>query len=210
MDAGILPVKRLDAAKSRLEPYFDPRQRRALAEAMLEDALDLCSAASFLEWHVLTAEKSVGAAARDRGFKTIEDPPAGGLNAALTHAIARLSGADSVTIIPVDAPLASAHELQDIVDTGDLSDLVVVPADRDGGTNGLFLSPPKLVEPRFGESSFSAYVRWAEEARVRCSILPLEGLAVDVDTIEDVQKVAEGTRETRTVRLLRSLLQNRS
>jgi 2-phospho-L-lactate guanylyltransferase len=211
MDAGILPVKRLDAAKSRLDAYFDLPQRRELARAMVEDALDLCSDAPFLRWHVLTADATARSLARERGLETIEDPPEAGLNAALRHAIDRLRGAESVTIIPADAPLATPSELQDILDTGSTSDVVVVPADRDAGTNGLFLSPPDLTEPRFGESSFRAYVKWAEEAQVRCSILPLDGFSLDVDTIEDVEKVvAEASSETRTVRLLRRLMEGRA
>jgi 2-phospho-L-lactate guanylyltransferase len=207
MDAGLLPVKRLAAAKSRLQEVFDPRQRLELASAMLDDALDLCAAVGFLEWSVVTSDPEVGGRAERRGFEVIPDPPRGGLNRSLTHAIGELGdkGADSVTIVPADAPLATADELHDLLDTGALSDVVVVPAERDAGTNGLFLSPPTVLAPRFGESSFSSYVKEAEAARLRCSILPLDGLAVDVDTIEDVTALLErADRETRAVSLLRA------
>ena len=191
--------------------YFDPRQRLELATAMLEDALDLCAETSFLDWHVLTDDDAVLKRATERGFSTIVDPPGNGLNASLRHAIGGLADADSVTVIPVDAPLATAAEIQDILDTGAISDVVVVPADRDAGTNGLYLSPPGLMEPRFGESSFSAYLRQAQEAGLRCSILPVGGLAVDIDTPEDVEKILEdAARETRTISLLKRLTEERS
>lgn len=210
MDAGILPVKRLDAAKSRLDALFDPGQRRELAAAMLEDALDLCAAAKFISWHVLSADDTVLRKGAERGFATVEDPPSGGLNDSLTYAIERLSKADSVTIIPADAPLATVAELQDILDTGAISDVVVVPAERDAGTNGLYLSPPDLMAPRFGESSFSSYLRNAHETGLRCSILPLEGLALDIDSPEDVDELLSGSpRENRTVRLLKRWHQER-
>ena len=211
MDAGILPVKRLDAAKSRLDSLFDPGQRRELAAAMLEDALDLCARATFLSWHVLSADEIVLRKAAERGFETLEDPPDGGLNDSLASAIDRLSGADSVTIIPADTPLATASDLQDILDTGAISDVVVVPADRDAGTNGLYLSPPDLMAPRFGESSFSGYLRNAHETGLRCSILPLEGLALDIDSPEDIDELLGGSpRENRTVRLLQRWREGRS
>jgi 2-phospho-L-lactate/phosphoenolpyruvate guanylyltransferase len=210
MDAGILPVKRLDAAKSRLAPHFDARQRLDLARALLEDALDVCGEADFLRWHVLSGDASVRALAEQRGFLTLADPGSGGLNTALEHGIRSLRDVGSVTIFPVDAPLATAADLQDIVDTGAISDVVVVPADRDAGTNGLYLSPPSVLDPHFGESSFSAYVRKAEEEGLRCSILPVEGLAIDVDTLEDVEKlVGDAERDNRTMRLLRMWMEQR-
>ena len=114
------------------------------------------------------------------------------------------SDADSVTIVPVDAPLASVDELLDLADTGELSDIVVVPAERDAGTNGLYLSPPDVMAPRFGESSLSAYVSAAEAAGLRCSLLPLKGLGIDIDTAEDVDRILEESDDTtRTVKLLR-------
>jgi 2-phospho-L-lactate guanylyltransferase len=206
MDVGLLPVKRLDAAKSRLRHVFDARQRLELARAMLDDALDLCTGADFLTWVVLTSDTDAAERAERRGFEVVADPPVTGLNEALGNAIGILvdRGVASVTVVPVDAPLATPAELQDLVDTGSLSDVVVVPAERDAGTNGLFLSPPGVLAPRFGESSFSSYVTEAEAAKLRCSILPLDGLGIDVDTLEDVDAILEkAERDTRSIRMLR-------
>lgn len=206
MDVGLLPVKRLDAAKSRLSGYLDAGQRVELARAMLEDALDLCSQVERLSWHVLSSDHDVLALAAGRGFEVIEDPPGADLNSSLSHAITSVGpAASSVTIVPVDAPLASVDELHDLIDTGELSDIVVVPAERDAGTNGLYLSPPDLMAPRFGESSLSAYVSEAAAAGLRCSLLPLRGLGIDIDTVEDVERVLEEPDDTtRTVKLLRA------
>lgn len=206
MNAGLLPVKRLDAAKSRLDGVFDARQRFQLASALLEDALDLAKATELLEWFVLTADADVARRARARGFHVISDPPDADLNRSLKHAIDLVGrrGAGSVTIVPVDAPLVTPEELVDLLDTGSTSDIVVVPAERDAGTNGLFLTPVDVIEPRFGESSFSGYVREAEGAKLRCSILPLEGLAIDVDTVEDVEALLERAKHhRRSIALLR-------
>jgi 2-phospho-L-lactate/phosphoenolpyruvate guanylyltransferase len=207
MDVGLLPVKRLGEAKSRLEPLLGRAQRLALAAAMLEDALELCSRADFLQWYVLTADPSVHERARAIGLGTLSDDGEGDLNASLGKAIAVLGsqGAGSITVIPADAPLAATDEIRDLVDTGSLSDVVVVPAERDGGTNGLYLSPPNAIAPRFGESSLSAFVKEAEGEKLRCSILPLPGLALDIDTPEDVRELlSQANNDSRTVRLLRS------
>ena len=186
MDAGILPVKRLDRAKQRLVPHVTEDERRAIADALLDDALDLCAAADGYTWWVVSDDDAVLARARKRGFETVIDP-GDGLNAALSAAIgaASAAGAESVTIIPTDVPLAWTGDLQDIADTGATSDVVVVPA-RDGGTNALYLSPPDVIEPRFGEHSFKEHLRAAEERGKRCAILALTRLELDIDTIEDV------------------------
>jgi 2-phospho-L-lactate/phosphoenolpyruvate guanylyltransferase len=202
MDAGLLPVKRLDRAKGRLSGWMDPDERVALALALFEDALDLCSSTSWLHWWVVSDDEDVRKAAATRGFETVEDAGTG-LNDALRVAIADIvgHGAESVTVIPSDVPLAYEEDIRDLVDTGATSDIVVVPSEDDGGTNGLFLTPPDLIEPRFGSASLKAHVDAAAERRLRCSILALPRLALDIDTIEDVdtflERPAYGTSRAR-------------
>ncbi len=202
MDAGLLPVKRLDRAKGRLSGWLDPDEREALARALFDDALDLCSSTPWLHWWVVSDDEVVRKAAATRGFETVEDEGTG-LNDALKLAIADIvgKGAESVTVVPSDVPLAYEEDIRDLVDTGATSDIVVVPSDDDGGTNGLFLSPPHLLEPRFGSASLKAHVDAAADRQLRCSILALPRLALDIDTIKDVDaflgRPAYGTSRTR-------------
>jgi len=202
MDAGLLPVKRLDRAKGRLSGWLDPDERAALARALFEDALELCTATPWLHWWVVSDDEDVRTTAAGRGFETVADDGTG-LNDALKLAITDIvaHGAESVTVIPSDVPLAYEEDLRDLVDTGVTSDIVVVPSDEDGGTNGLFLKPPDLLEPRFGSSSLKAHVDAAADRRLRCSILALPRLALDIDTIKDVdaflERPAYGTSRAR-------------
>ena len=192
MDAGLLPVKRLDRAKGRLSGWLEPDERAALARALFEDALDLCTATPWLHWWVVSDDDDVRKTASGRGFETVEDEGTG-LNDALELAIREIVAheAESVTVIPSDVPLAYEEDIRDLVDTGVTSDIVVVPSDDDGGTNGLFLSPPDLLEPRFGSSSLKAHVDAAADRQLRCSILALPRLALDIDTIGDVDSFLE-------------------
>ncbi|MGH2828326.1 MAG: 2-phospho-L-lactate guanylyltransferase [Actinomycetota bacterium] len=187
MDSGLLPVKRLDRAKGRLAVEFDAAARAAIARALFEDALDLCAATSWLRWWVVSDDPEVLATAAARGLDTVEDQGSG-LNDALALGVKVLldETADSVTIVPSDVPLAYEEDLRDILDTGSTSDVVVVPSDGDGGTNGLYLSPPDLLAPRFGAASLNAHYAAAASLRLRCSILSLPRLALDIDTVADV------------------------
>jgi 2-phospho-L-lactate guanylyltransferase len=206
MDAGLIPVKRLDSAKARLGPGFDQDARLRIATALLADALALCASADFLEWWIVTDDPEVSSRARDQRIEVLSDP-GNGLNAALTlgaRAVAE-RGASSITIVPADVPLALASDIEDIVDTGVTSQMVVVPSERDGGTNGLYLRPPDLTPPQFGPASLQAHLDSAQARGIRCSILRLPRLALDLDTDTDVDAILELSRSGRTVDLLRAL-----
>lgn len=206
MDAGILPVKRLDAAKGRLAPHLPAEARREVAKALLEDALDLCGSTP-LAWFVVSDDEDVLRDATGRGLSAVREP-GGGLNRALATGVERAlaAGATAAAMVPSDLPLATPEDIADLLDTGAASDVVVVPAE-DGGTSGLYLSPPDLMAPRFGGASLSAHVAGAEALGVRCSLLPLERMALDLDTIEDVETFlrAPARPGSRTYRLLADL-----
>ena len=187
MDAGILPVKRLDQAKRRLGADFDDAVRMEIVYALLEDSLDLCRSSGFLTWWVVSDDPEVLEIATSYGLNAIQDQ-AGTLNGAVQQAatLAAAEGARSVTVIPADVPLAYSGDIRDIVDTGASSDIVLVPSQRDRGTNALYMSPPGLIEPRFGTESLRAHISLAERLGYRCSLLVLPRLALDIDTVEDI------------------------
>jgi 2-phospho-L-lactate guanylyltransferase len=199
VDAGVLPVKGLNRAKQRLGPLFDARERASIARAMLDDALALCGQVDRLRWWVVSDDAAVLERATRTGFGTVRDAGQG-LNAALARAVEVVTGegARSVSIVPVDVPLATKAELMDLIDVGETSDAVIVPSTRDGGTNGLFLSPPDAIEPRFGPASFAVHMRIAQDHSLRCSILESPGLGLDIDRIDDVVAFLDHPRSSRT------------
>lgn len=208
MDAGLLPVKALDRAKARLAPEFDDAQRRSIADALFADALDLCASVELLEWWVVSNDDDVLTRASEAGLHTVTDP-GGGLNVAIAAGMkeAVAAGAESLTVLPCDVPLAYRGDLVDLLDTGATSDIVLVPSGDDGGTNALYLSPPDLIEPAFGSGSLQRHIALAEKERYRCAILSLPRLALDVDTPADVDAflAAAGEFGGRSAELLRKL-----
>ncbi|MDQ3954728.1 MAG: 2-phospho-L-lactate guanylyltransferase [Actinomycetota bacterium] len=203
MDAGVVPVKALDRAKSRLGQAYGDEKRAALVEALLEDTFSLCSSVSFLEWFFVSSDRGVLERAEQLGFQPIEEA-GDGLNDALTQACTEIAALDfeSVTVLPADLPLAEKWDLHDLVDTGATSDIVVVPSRNDGGTNGLYLCPPRVIEPRFGTQSFRAHLKEGEAKGVRCAILAPPRLGLDIDTVEDAVELMERGGESKTAQLL--------
>ena len=188
MDAGILPVKRLDKAKQRLGEHFSDEARLQIARALLEDALRLCrSTAGFITWWVVSDDPNVLDRASAYNLFGIKDESET-LNGAVAFATRKveMEGATSVTIIPSDAPLAFEGDLRDLLDTGTTSDLVLVPSERDGGTNAVYMRPPTLLDPQFGPHSLNAHMSLAGRLGLRCSMLVLPRLSLDIDTLEDV------------------------
>ena len=208
MDAGILPVKDLDAAKARLAPDFDGAERREIADALLDDALALCLSADFLDWWIVSNDDEVVKRAATAGLKSVVEPGTG-LNDAIAAGVgeAARAGAESVTVLPCDVPLAYKGDLVDLLDTGATSDIVLVPSGDDGGTNALYLSPPDLIEPAFGPGSLQRHIALAERKGYRCSILALPRLALDIDTPADVDAflAKAGSFGGRTAEVLRKL-----
>lgn len=203
-----MPVKGLKRAKGRLGEHFGEEDRARIARALLEDALELCKTASFLTWWVTSDDEEALTLAHNYGFHTVKDQT-GTLNGALQQAVieAKAAGAQSVTMIPSDIPMAYSGDLRDLVDTGATSEVVVVPSSRDGGTNGLYLSPPDILTPRFGTASLQAHLQLAERLGFRCSILVLPRLALDIDTIEDIDEFIrkDGMGTSKTAQLLKTL-----
>ncbi|MDQ3986281.1 MAG: 2-phospho-L-lactate guanylyltransferase [Actinomycetota bacterium] len=208
MDAGLIPIKPLDQSKRRLLNEVSESERAEIAEALVEDALGLCDSVDVLRWWVVTSDEAVVRMASSRDIGVVADP-GDGLNEALLTAIGEISsaGAESVIIVPVDVPLAFKGDIEDLLDTGATSDVVVVPAEGDGGTNALYLSPPHVMDPSFGRASFRAHLAEAERRSLRCSILNLPRLALDLDTIEDAHEILKRTRfPTTTSRALERIL----
>jgi 2-phospho-L-lactate guanylyltransferase len=208
MDAGVIPVKRLSEAKKRLGEHFSDAGRYEIACALVEDALELAKTCGFLHWWIVSPDEDVLSMARTYGFSGLKDRHEG-LNAALRQAIEVVGqeGATSVTMIPSDVPLAYRDDIRDLYDTGVGSEVVLVPAGRDGGTNGLYMRPPELLAPRFGTASLQGHLALAERLGHRCSILVLPRLALDLDTMDDVQEFLKRDKvgNTKTSQVLKKL-----
>lgn len=192
MQAGLLPIKSLSAAKTRLAGWLDPPGRRILAQALCEDALDLVAADREFHWWVVTDDAAVKRMARGRGLSTMVDG-GGGLNSALAHASEKVRrlGYHSVFILPSDLPLATTTDLMKVNRVGKSSDVVLVVAEGSGGTNGLLTAPPGVLPPLFGPGSLRAHADAATRLGLSCAVLAHPRLGLDLDTIEDVEQLLE-------------------
>lgn len=186
---ALVPVNRFDLAKSRLAEVLGPAERSVLARAMLEDVLEqIARSARFAGVLVVTCDAQASAIARDCGAQLLVDRVESGTNEAVLQGLASLDapGKTGVVIVPSDIPFVNAAELQRVLLALESGPIVIAPAARDGGTNILALSPPRVMAPAFGPDSFARHIAAAQAIGLRPTILKLEGAAHDIDVAADL------------------------
>lgn len=190
---AVVPVKPLAEAKSRLRGALPAATRRLLVLAMLSDLLAACSAADVAApTAVITPDAVVARRARRLGAVPVREPAAEGLDAAARRAAgwARSRRADALLLLSGDLPLVTPDELRVLLATARQAEVVIGGDLRGTGTNALLLRPPGRIATAYGPGSRRAHREAAARAGATCAELVLPGLARDVDTPEDVQRLA--------------------
>ena len=204
MHAIVLPVKRLEEAKIRLDPVLAPMERAALTLAMLEDVLDAALAVPGWETWVLSPDEAVLEVAAGRGARPIteDEPP---LAEAVRQAEAEADGrgADALAVLLPDTPLMTAAALTRALHT--LGSVVVAPATDERGTNLLVRRPPRAIAAHFGPDSYRRHLEAAAEADLPIAVVERPELAFDLDAPNDILTVLQNPRATRTQAVLRDL-----
>jgi 2-phospho-L-lactate/phosphoenolpyruvate guanylyltransferase len=187
---AVVPVGRLEGAKSRLGGTLDAEERRDLVLRLLDRTLAATLALpEIADTIVVTPDDEVRGHALASGARPIRQRGEG-LNAGLRQARdeALAAGATALLIVPIDLPRISPERLRDVLST--LADrhrplVALVPDRHRRGTNALLVAPPDAIEPRFGGESRAAHEAAAGAAGAR--YVELDGpLNIDLDTPEDL------------------------
>jgi 2-phospho-L-lactate/phosphoenolpyruvate guanylyltransferase len=156
----VVPVKRLDLAKSRLYVAGRPRlDHQALALSL---ALDTVAAAVRAADRVLvvTDDPEAAAAVRRAGALVVPDEPDAGLNPALAHGAARaarLAPADGVALLSADLPALRPAELAAALRAAAQHPRAFVPDAAGTGTTLLAARPGRPPHPAYGRDSAAAH-----------------------------------------------------
>jgi 2-phospho-L-lactate/phosphoenolpyruvate guanylyltransferase len=185
MPVPLVPVKALAEAKGRLAPAVGPLPRRLLAIAMFEDVIAALQAVPALAAPVVVSpDREVWRRAEAMGCRVVEEPPgAGDLNAALSSAAASLGDGPPLLVVAADLPLASGAGLERVLAAP--APVAVVPSADGGGTNVLAWRDPASFAPSFGPGSAARHLAVPGAVRVDDP-----DLSLDVDTVEDLRRVA--------------------
>ena len=197
---AIIPVTRFARAKQRLLERLDRPARAAIVKAMLADVLAGVSAAGAVERVILvTGEPRAERIALRHAQRTttplevLRDPHDAGHSQAATLGIVRAKalGAGCVALLPGDCPLLSAAELDAALGRVEPGRVAIVPDRHATGTNALLMAPADAIGPAFGEGSRERHLDRARRAGYDAAIEELDSLALDLDTAEDLEALAE-------------------
>jgi 2-phospho-L-lactate guanylyltransferase len=196
--AAVIPVKRFDTAKQRLDEALGGRERAALVGAMLADVLDSVARSERLDWViVVTGEPRAERIALRQAQRTsihvevLRDPKDLGHSEAATLGIVRAKalGAQAVALLPGDCPLLDPGELDAALERADEGRVAVVPDRHGTGTNALVLAPPDAIAPAFGPGSCARHAELGRRAGHTVEIDRLESLGLDLDTPADLAEM---------------------
>lgn len=215
--AAILPIKRFDSAKQRLNGKLGTGTRAALAAAMSADVLSALERANSLEAIiVVSGEQQAQDLVAEHGLIGVQDPQDKGQSHATRSGLARAAalGCDRAVMVAGDCPLLDPQELDDLLASTAGADVVIVPDRHEIGTNALIINPSGPFEPQFGPDSLARHTQQAQRRELSHSIERLDSLALDVDTTEDLEELArrlEGIhgRAPRTQGVLRQIHRSR-
>lgn len=183
----VVPVKPLNAVKSRLTTVLDAGERAGLMRHLLRHVLANAVAADcFAEIVVVSRDPQVWAVAHLAGAGVIHEQGRD-LNLALEQARQYViaQGAHALLVLPADLPLMTVADLHELRRLGETQPGVVIAPSRDGGTGALLLHPPNAIPFAFGPHSFERHCRAATDHGQPCQIYHSPTLAFDVDLPAD-------------------------
>ena len=188
--SALIPVKSLTTAKSRLAPSLTQHQRERLVLDMFHHVLCvLLDTELFEKVSVVSSDKQVLEKAYLWGAQALAEEYHGHNQALHAAALKEISeGVTMLLTISADLPLLTTQEIRSFFKQSLQYDIVLAPS-RDGtGTNAIMVHPPLAVPYVFGPGSLHSYVEAARQRHLSYSLYQSIGLALDIDTIEDLDE----------------------
>lgn len=209
----VVPVKDTRQSKQRLVRLLDAPRRRALALTMLADVLDaLAPLTRRVPVALVTIDPEATHLGQRIGARIVTEGAHDGHTGSVTAAARLLAGegAGGFLTLPGDVPRVTAAEIEAVLDAHLVAPgaaFTIAPSHDEQGSNAVACSPVGAVALRFGADSFFPHLDAARRAGITPQIVRQPGLALDIDTPEDIARylAAPATHRTRTDALLREL-----
>jgi len=184
----LIPLKRLEASKSRLSKYLSVEERVELTKCMLRDVLNVCLDSGFSR--VLLITQGEIDFIYDNKIEVINNDKE--LNVALLEAISSIKGRfNSYLILPADIPLIEKSDLEQMKKLMESFDILISPS-FDSGTNALFMKRGKEIELEYGEGkkSFLLHLENALNKGLNVVVFSNERIGMDIDDLARLRYLA--------------------
>lgn len=185
----VIPMKDAAVSKTRLAPAMPAVQRERMALALFRRALDFFGAQfPRFERLVVTPSARIGEVARACGASVLMEGEPAGLNPAVASAFAwaRQAGFERMLVVPGDIPVWLRSELDELLQEGASSPVVIARA-HDGGTNALLIDLKRAArfDFHYGSDSASRHAQAAQAAGLSAMTRTWPFLSRDIDTADD-------------------------
>jgi FO synthase len=193
---ALVPLRRLDTAKTRLGDLLQAGERAALASAMASDVLGALAAHRHITGVTLVSDDpQAGALAAALGATHLHESrlAASGLNGVLRAAVATLppGSASHGLVLHADLPLLRESDISAVLAALQSNELVI-GTDRCGeGTNVLAFPLARPPAMQFGEHSCTRHAAWARAAGLNVEILHRAGIGLDIDSPLDLVELLQ-------------------
>jgi 2-phospho-L-lactate guanylyltransferase len=188
----IVLVKDFNEAKSRLRPALEPGERRDLAR---ENArLALAAARAGDRALAICGSEAAAELARELGVEALLEGDPSGQNPAARLGIAHAAerGASAVLLLSSDLPRVNRRTVAAMLAAArrlGRPAVLAAPAMGRGGTNAVYLCPPRAIDLHFGDDSLGKFERDAAARGARFALHESPRLALDLDEPSDLEEL---------------------
>jgi 2-phospho-L-lactate guanylyltransferase len=187
----LIAVRPVEDGKSRLASAL-PVDKRSILNQRLFDHVCGISLSVLPADRIIIVSRSQAllAQSRARGMKAVLEAGSG-LNEALEQgaAVAASMGSGPLLALATDLPGLGHSDLAAMAEAARTADIVIAPDHAGRGTNALLMARPHAIPFRYGPDSLAAHISAAREAGLSHVLVERPGLALDVDTAEDLSRV---------------------
>jgi 2-phospho-L-lactate guanylyltransferase len=196
-------MKPLSDSKTRLSDRLTPEERANLTIGMLRAVLEAIKGAFVDPVWVVGGDQRVREEAEQGGAHWMEEL-GNDLNDTLSRAFDLAFGLHRGALyIPGDLPFLKSGDVQSVLDASRRqSNITLVPARRDGGTNAILVPNNVPFRPALGPQSFTRHLAKAAELEISVAICHSPGLGLDLDVPDDLDtssRIAPGFLERLSV-----------
>ena len=213
MAQALVPLKDLVDAKTRLSGVLRPAERRALAQAMVEDVLTVLTGHRQINRVTLVSDDpGAGLLACKYGIDTVDEKSLGcrGLNPVINQSCDRLIGDEDqpMLVLHGDIPLLSAADIDAVLRTQAESRGLVIGCDLQAqGSNLLAFDKGSRPQFSFGPGSCGLHSDRSREAGIPVTVINRLGIGLDIDDAADLALLMTELRTGRTGHTASLLLQ---
>ncbi|MCH8898199.1 MAG: 2-phospho-L-lactate guanylyltransferase [Chloroflexi bacterium] len=184
----IIPMKPLSQGKTRLSQQLTEDQRAELAAGMLQRVITAIKGASIDFFWVVGGDDRVRRMTRNLDGIWFEELGRN-LNDTVTKGFEKAYHEGySALYLPGDLPFIKPSDVISLLRSSERgTNVTLAPSRRDGGTNAIVVPYGIPFLPDLGQRSFAKHLSQAASKEISVSINYSQGLAFDLDTIDDLE-----------------------